>query len=111
MEKQIIDRAWEFYESGDYDKAIEISEDPKWIKIQVDDYIASLNESLSKHEFKKGREIALWERIKNSAPAWLSSRPKTYEEMKQIYIKKKGKKGVERISEIEKYIGESEVWR
>lgn len=96
---------------NNYAKAIEISEDPNWVKIQVDDYISGLNESLSKHEFKKGREIALWERIKNSAPAWLVPRPKTYEQMKQIYINKKGKKGIERITEIERYIGENEIWR
>lgn len=96
---------------NNYQKAIEISEDPKWYQIQVDDYLSSLRYSLRKHEFKKGREIALYERIKNSRPAWLDGGPKTYEELKEIYISKKKEKGLQRIKRIEAYIGPNEVWR
>lgn len=95
----------------DYKLAIEISDDPRWLEIQFLDHMKSLKESLARHNFKMGREIALYERIKNSAPAWLSKLPKDYEEMKQIYIDKKGKKGKERVEEIEKAIPAQEVWR
>lgn len=97
--------------ANNYEKAIQISEDPKWIEIQFDDHMASLRSSLKRHNFKRGREIALWERIKNSAPAWLDSDPKTYEAMKRIYIGKKEEKGAQRIATIESYIGANEVWR
>ena len=95
----------------DYEKAIEISNEPKWIEIQFKDHMKSFEGSLKKHNYKLGREIALYERIKNSAPAWLHPTPKDYEELKQLYIDKKGKKGEERVKEIEKLVLPFEVWR
>lgn len=95
----------------DYEKAIEISNDPKWIEIQFADHMQSFEKSLKKHNYKLGREIALYERIKNSAPAWLQPIPKDYDELKQIYINKKGKKGEERVKEIEKLVLPFEIWR
>jgi len=94
-----------------YQEAIEISDDPKWYIIQCENYKDSLNKSLNTHSFVKGREIALWERIKNSAPAWLNGNPKSYNKLKEIYITKKGKKGEERINRIEKIISPDEIWR
>ena len=96
---------------NNYQKAIEISNDPKWYQIQVDDYHESLRNSLKTHPFKKGREIALYERIKNSRPALLNPTPKTYEELKRVYIAYKGDKGIQRIKRIESFIGPNEVWR
>ena len=95
----------------DYKLAIEISDDPKWLEIQYLDHLRSFNESLKRHSYTTGREIALYERIKNSAPAWLNKLPKDYEELKDLYISKKGKKGKERVKAIEKAIPATEIWR
>lgn len=103
--------------ANNFAKAIEISDDPKWVGIQYNGFMKDVRETLYKHKYVYGREIALFMRFYNSHQenAELNSK-KPYEELKKAYIdymntQHDGDKGTKRINEIEKLIPAGEIWR
>ena len=98
---------------NNYAKAIEISDDPNWYKIQTEHWLKQVRANLKKHNFRKGREIALFERVYNSSHVVAENNASSYEQLKNAYIRYKSKddKGKERIARLEKAIPANEVWR
>lgn len=97
--------------ANNYAKAIEISNDPNWYKIQMEDFSTQIERNLRKHKFRKGREIALFERVYNSNHSVAENNKNSYEQLRNAYIRLKDEKGRERIEKLEAFIPANEVWR
>lgn len=98
---------------NNFAKAIEISDDPNWHKIQTEHWLRQVRSNLQLHTFKEGREIALFERVYNSNQVLAKANTGSYEQLKNAYIRHKSKddKGAQRVARLEKTIPANEIWR
>lgn len=101
--------------NNNFQKAIEISDDPKWWEIQVKEYINGLRNNIKSHKFTAGRDITLYERVYNSSPG-LAKSCKSYWQLRERYVNSATKESRQetrkkRIAEVEAFISAGEIWR